>query len=97
MDVYWFNLPRKEGDPKDAGAVFRCGRGSLLVLMEHSEYWQVGYIIPKGHYARLKESGLEALRWSVGALAPELAGRVAVLKDWKQGSLLNVESDRLRR
>ena len=75
MDVYWFNLPRKEGDPKDAGAVFRCGRGSLLVLMEHSEYWQVGYIIPKGHYARLKESGLEALRWSVAALAPELAGR----------------------
>ena len=97
MDVYWFNLPRKEGDPKDAGAVFRCGRGSLLVLMEHSEYWQVGYIIPKGHYARLKESGLEALRRSVAALAPELAGRVAALKDWKQGSLLNVESDRLRR
>ena len=97
MDVFWFNLPREEDDPEGAGAVFRCGRGSLLVLMDHSEYWQVGYIIPKGHYTRLKESGLEALRWSVAALAPELAGRVAVLKDWKQGSLLNVESDRLRR
>ncbi|MCA1737601.1 MAG: FAD-dependent oxidoreductase [Actinobacteria bacterium] len=37
MDVFWFNLPREEGDPEDAGAVFRCGRGSLLVLMDHFE------------------------------------------------------------
>jgi 2-polyprenyl-6-methoxyphenol hydroxylase-like FAD-dependent oxidoreductase len=97
IDVFWFNLPREEGDPEDAGAVFRCGRGSLLVLMDHSEYWQVGYIIEKGAYARLKERGLPALRRSVAALAPELAGRVEALKDWKQGSLLSVESDRLRR
>jgi 2-polyprenyl-6-methoxyphenol hydroxylase-like FAD-dependent oxidoreductase len=97
MDVFWFNLPHEKGDPEDAGAVFRCGRGNLLVLMDHSEYWQVGYIIPKGGYARLKEEGLPALRHSVAALTPELAGRVSALRDWKQGSLLSVESDRLRR
>lgn len=97
MDVFWFNLPREEGDPEDTGAVFRCGRGSLLVLMDHAEYWQVGYIIPKGHYARLKDRGLPALRRSVAALAPELADRVSALKDWKQGSLLSAEADRLRR
>jgi 2-polyprenyl-6-methoxyphenol hydroxylase-like FAD-dependent oxidoreductase len=97
MDVFWFNLPRKENDPEGAGAVFRCGRGSLLVLMDHYEYWQVGYLIPKGRYARLRERGLGALRRSVTDLAPELEDRVAALKDWRQGSLLNVESDRLRR
>ncbi len=97
IDVFWFNLPREEGDPEDAGAVFRCGQGSLLVLMDHSEYWQVGYIIEKGAYARLKKGGLPALRQSVAALAPELADRVEALKDWKQGSLLSVESDLLRR
>ena len=97
MDVFWFNLPREEGDPEEAGAVFRCGRGSLLVLMDHFEYWQAGYIIPKGHYARLKEAGLPALRRSVAALAPELAGRVGTLGEWGEGSLLSVESDRLRR
>jgi 2-polyprenyl-6-methoxyphenol hydroxylase-like FAD-dependent oxidoreductase len=97
MDVFWFNLPREEHDPEDAGAVFRCGLGSLLTLMDHSEYWQVGYIIPKGHYPRLKESGLGALRQSVATLAPELADRVEALQDWRQGSLLSVESDRLRR
>jgi len=68
-----------------------------LVLMDHSDYWQVGYIIPKGHYPRLKEKGISALRDSVATLAPELADRVARLRDWGQGSLLSVESDLLRR
>ena len=97
MDVFWFNLPRDERDPENAGAVFRFGRGSLLVLMDHSDYWQIGYIIPKGYYPRLKEKGVSALRDSVAALAPELADRVAELRDWGQGSLLSVESDLLRR
>jgi 2-polyprenyl-6-methoxyphenol hydroxylase-like FAD-dependent oxidoreductase len=97
MDVFWFNLPRGERDPEGAGAVFRFGHGSLLVLMDHSDYWQVGYIIPKGYYPRLKEKGLSALRDSVATLAPELADRVARLRDWGQGSLLSVESDLLGR
>jgi 2-polyprenyl-6-methoxyphenol hydroxylase-like FAD-dependent oxidoreductase len=97
MDVFWFNLPRQERDPEGAGAVFRFGRGSLLVLMDHSDYWQVGYIIPKGYYPRLKEKGLPALCGSVAALAPELADRIEGLQDWAQGSLLSVESDLLRR
>jgi 2-polyprenyl-6-methoxyphenol hydroxylase-like FAD-dependent oxidoreductase len=97
MDVFWFNLPREKDDPEGAGAVFRCGRGSLLVLMDHFECWQVGYIIPKGTYPRLKERGLPALHRSVATLAPELATRVTALEDWKQGSLLSVESDRLQR
>jgi 2-polyprenyl-6-methoxyphenol hydroxylase-like FAD-dependent oxidoreductase len=97
MDVFWFNLPREEGDPEGAGAIFRFGQGSLLVLMDHSDYWQVGYIIPKGYYPRLKEKGISALRDSVATLAPELADRVAGLRDWGQGSLLSVESDLLRR
>lgn len=97
MDVFWFNLPRKPDDPEDAGAVFRFGPGSLLVLMDHSEHWQVGYIIKKGGYGRLRSAGLPALRRSVAGLAPEFADRVEHLQEWKQGSLLSVESDRLRR
>jgi 2-polyprenyl-6-methoxyphenol hydroxylase-like FAD-dependent oxidoreductase len=97
MDVFWFNLPREERDPEGAGAVFRCGQGRLLVFMDHFEFWQVGYIIPKGHYARLKEAGLPALRRSVAALAPEFADRLSALGEWGEGSLLSVGSDRLRR
>jgi 2-polyprenyl-6-methoxyphenol hydroxylase-like FAD-dependent oxidoreductase len=97
MDVFWFKLPREPNDPEDAGAVFRFGPGSLLVLMDHFDHWQVGYIIRKGGYRQLRAAGLPALRRSVAELAPELADRVGHLKDWKQGSLLSVESDRLSR
>lgn len=96
MDVFWFNLPRDPEDPEDAGAVFRFGPGSLLVLMDSFEHWQVGYIIRKGGYNELRATGLPALRRSVARLAPELADRVGHLEEWKQGSLLSVESDRLR-
>jgi 2-polyprenyl-6-methoxyphenol hydroxylase-like FAD-dependent oxidoreductase len=97
MDVFWFKLPREPDDPDDAGAVFRFGAGSLLVLMDHFDHWQVGYIIKKGGYRQLLAAGLPALRRSVAELTPELADRVGELKDWKQGSLLSVESDRLSR
>lgn len=97
MDVYWFDLPRREGDPEGAGALFRMGGGALLVLMDHYDHWQVGYLIEKDGYSRLKERGLPALRSSVAALAPELADRVEYLRDWNEGALLSVGSDCLRR
>ena len=97
MDVVWFNVAREEGDPEEAGAVFRCGRGGLLVLMDHFDHWQVGYLIPKGNFARLKDGGLPAFKRAVVELAPELSERMGVLEDWRQVSLLSVESDRLKR
>lgn len=97
MDVLWFNLPRAEDDPEGAGAIFRCGPGSLLVLMDHFDYWQVGFIVEKGSYRRVKEAGLPAFKDSVAALAPEFAGRVGRLDGWEEVSLLTVESDMLRR
>ncbi|MDP9454703.1 MAG: FAD-dependent oxidoreductase [Actinomycetota bacterium] len=97
MDVVWFNVPREEGDPEEAGAIFRCGRGGLLVLMDHFDHWQVGYIIRKGHYSRLKDAGIAAFRSAVAELAPELSERVGGIEDWRQVSLLSVESDRLKR
>ena len=97
MDVVWFNVPREEGDSEEAGAIFRCGRGGLLVLMDHFDHWQVGYIIPKGHFSRLKEAGIAAFGEAVAELAPELSGRVGGIEDWKQVSLLSVASDRLKR
>ena len=97
IDVLWFMLPRAATDPDDAGASFRFGPHSLLVLMDHFDHWQIGFILPKGSYADLKAQGIAAFQQCIAAIAPELADRVAQITDWKQCSLLSVESNRLRR
>ena len=75
----------------------RAVGGHLLVTIDRLDYWQLGYIILKGSYQKLRESGIEALQKSVAELAPEFADRVEQLKDWSQISLLTVESSRLPR
>lgn len=93
MDVLWFRLPRRAEDGE--GAVGRIGRGHILILLDRSEQWQVGYVIPKGTYQKLRAAGLDELRRVVGELAPELSDRVDYLKDWDQVAMLSVESSRL--
>ena len=96
MDVLWFKLPRKPGDPE--GAMGRFGRGHIAILLDRFEYWQAGYVIPKGTFPELRRKGIGALRRSFAELVPEeFAGRVGHLEDWKQVSLLSVESSRLPR
>lgn len=90
MDVLWFRLPREPGDPKGIGG--RVSRGHILALLDRSDYWQAGYVIPKGSYRQLCEAGLDALRRSIAAIAPEFAHRVDALTDWKQIAFLSVES-----
>lgn len=95
MDVLWFKLPREEGDPE--GAMGRVGRGHIAILLDRYEYWQAGYVITKGTFPELRQEGIGALRRSFAQLIPEFADRVEHLKDWKQVSLLSVESSRCPR
>ena len=95
MDVLWFKLPREEGDPE--GAMGRVGRGHIAILLDRYEYWQAGYVITKGTFPELRQEGIGALRRSFAELVPEFADRVEHLKDWKQVSLLSVESSRCPR
>ena len=95
MDVLWFKLPREEGDPE--GAMGRVGRGHIAILLDRYEYWQAGYVITKGTFPELRQEGIGALRRSFAELVPEFADRVEHLEDWKQVSLLSVESSRCPR
>jgi 2-polyprenyl-6-methoxyphenol hydroxylase-like FAD-dependent oxidoreductase len=90
MDVLWFRLPREPGDPRGIGG--RVSRGHILALLDRSDYWQAGYVIPKGSYQQLREAGLDALRRSITASVPEFADRVDALTDWNQIAFLSVES-----
>ena len=96
LDILWFRLPMKEDD-KRIGAAGRITAGRIIALIDRLDYWQVGYTIAKGGYQQIHAAGLEALRQNLAQAVPDLADRVHELQDWKQISVLSVESSRLPR
>jgi 2-polyprenyl-6-methoxyphenol hydroxylase-like FAD-dependent oxidoreductase len=94
MDVLWFRIPRKPEDPVESGG--RLGGGHILVMLNRGDQWQMGYVIAKGGYQEIHTAGLEKLRRDAAKLLPEFADRMEYIKEWKQVSVLSVESSRLR-
>src|SRR5437899_3727831 len=94
MDVFWFRLSRRPGDPEDPVARFEMGR--IFIMLNRGEHWQCGFVIPKGSLEQLQERGLQSFRESVAQLAPFAADRVGELRDWDEVKLLTVRVDRLR-
>ena len=94
MDILWFRLSRKPSDPGDPMGRFDAGR--IFIMLNRGDYWQCGFVIPKGSRSRLQEEGMPAFRDAVAQLAPFLADRVGELRDWEPIKLLTVQVDRLR-
>ena len=69
----------------------------MLAVFDRFDYWQVGFVFPKGQYQHLRAAGLESLRQSIVEVEPKLAEHVKTLTDWHQFSLLSVESSRCPR
>jgi len=95
MDVLWFRLSRRAGDPEQL--LFRVDRGRGLVMIDRGDYFQCGYLIRKGTFAEFQAGGLERFRSEIASLAPFLRDRVPELRDWKDVRVLTVMLDRLRR
>ena len=95
MDVLWFRLSRRPGDPADPMARIDIGR--IFIMLNRGEYWQCGFVIPKGSLEQLWQRGLQAFRDSVAHLAPFAADRAGELREWDAVSLLTVLVDRLPR
>ena len=94
MDVLWFRLSRRAGDPGDPIGRFDAGR--IFIMLNRGDYWQCGFVIPKGSRDQLQGQGLPAFRDAVAQLAPFMADRVGELHDWEPIKLLTVQVDRLR-
>ncbi|HJT75605.1 MAG TPA: FAD-dependent oxidoreductase [Gemmataceae bacterium] len=94
MDVLWMRLPRRPGDPDQPAG--RFDRGRILVMIDREDYWQCGFVIPKGTLDEIRREGLESFRASIAAIAPFVADRVDELRSWDDIKLLTVVVDRLR-
>ena len=95
IDVLWFRLSRREGDPEEPTAYI--GGGRFLVLINRGDYWQLGYVLPKGADRQVRAAGLESFRRSIGEAVPEVADRTGEIEDWEQVKLLSVQVNRLKR
>jgi 2-polyprenyl-6-methoxyphenol hydroxylase-like FAD-dependent oxidoreductase len=95
MDVWWFRLPRRNGDPEGLNGVFQSGHGCIVI--DRGDYYQIAYIIPKGMDSAMRAEGVEALRRHLVQLVPWLADRVDEISSVDDVKLLDVQLNRLRR
>ena len=60
IDVLWFRISRRPDDP--AQVLGNVNYGKALILIDRSDYFQAGLIIPKGSYSEIQTLGIEAFR-----------------------------------
>jgi len=94
MDVLWMRVSRLPTDPGQTLGSVKAGK--IFIMLDREDYWQCGFVIPKGAADEIRERGIERFREDVAKLAPFLGERVNELRDWKDVSLLTVKVDRLR-
>jgi 2-polyprenyl-6-methoxyphenol hydroxylase-like FAD-dependent oxidoreductase len=95
MDVLWFRISRRPGDPQASTGRFEAGH--IFIMINRGEYWQCGFVIAKGSFEQIRRNGLAAFHNDVEKLAPFMGGRATELRDWAQIKLLTVRVDRLPR
>ena len=94
MDILWFQLPHLPGDEHSDRVMGGFGGGRLLAVFDRIDYWQIGYVFPKGQYQQVRAAGMDAFRKSIVQIEPGFTKHVEAMKDWHQCSLLSVESSR---
>ena len=95
IDVLWFRLSRRDGDPEAAAG--RFGSGRILITIDRGDYWQCAAVVPKGGDDAIRARGLDAFRAGIADLAPFLADRTGEIGSFDAVKTLTVTVDRLER
>jgi len=94
IDVLWFRISRSPDDP--VANMGRFDKGRIFITLNRGEYWQCGYVIPKGQFEEMRRQEFEMFRAEIIRLAPHTRDRVRELRGWDDVKLLTVRVDRLR-
>ena len=93
IDALWMRISKKSDDPEQSFGFFQHGK--LLVLLDRGDYWQCGFVIPKGGFDEIKARGLPQFQNEIVSFAGFLRDRVTELDDWSKIKLLTVQINRL--
>lgn len=91
MDVLWFRLKWRPGDPQELFGVAR--KGLMMVMIYRGDYWQVAYLVAKGSNPR--GGSLKEFKERMVTAQPRLREHVDDLSSWDDTSELDVRVDRL--
>lgn len=98
FDTWWFKLPRHASEQGEvAGVVPSLGDRDAMIALNRTDYYQMGYLAPKGADADIRRNGVEWFRQRVAALRPDLADRVGAIRSLDDLHWLDVKLNRLRR
>jgi len=101
IDVFWFRITRHKNDPHFDEIFGRFMAGKMVVFINRNDYWQCGFIIPKGSAEAVKSQDIQTFREMLVKVAP--AGILHTdhiqtdLKSWDDVRLLSVKIDRLKK
>ncbi|MDQ0680215.1 2-polyprenyl-6-methoxyphenol hydroxylase-like FAD-dependent oxidoreductase [Arthrobacter pascens] len=98
FDTWWFRLPRHASEKGAVAGIVPAFRDrEAMIALFRDDYYQMGYLGPKGEDARIRSEGIERFRERVAALRPDLADRVGSIRSIDDLHWLDVRLDRLRR
>ncbi|WP_343709012.1 FAD-dependent oxidoreductase [Mycobacterium sp.] len=92
IDVLWFRLKWRPGDPRELVGVVR--KGLMMAMIYRGDYWQIAYVMSKGENPR--DGSLKAFKERLVSVRPSLAQHVDDLHSWDETSQLDVRVDRLK-
>jgi 2-polyprenyl-6-methoxyphenol hydroxylase-like FAD-dependent oxidoreductase len=95
MDVLWFRITHRQGDPGEL--LGRFGTGHVMVMIDRGDYWQCAYVIAKGSADKLRAEGIERMRARLAPLMPGFENRMGELASMDDFKLLLVSVERLEK
>lgn len=98
FDTWWFKLPRYPSEQGEVAGIVPSFKGQeAMIALFRDDYYQMGYLGPKGADSRIRSEGVERFRERVGALRPDLADRLDAIRSLDDLHWLDVRLNRLRR
>jgi 2-polyprenyl-6-methoxyphenol hydroxylase-like FAD-dependent oxidoreductase len=97
LDICWYEVPRRPGDPELSGLELIAEPGATLAVLGQAASWQLGYTIPAGTFPELRKRGIDPVVGALHRRLPWLGDRLDGLTEVNQLSLLPVRITRTDR